>query len=77
MTMSGDESCLRVFETAKDHLKPEGTFMSIDPAYTEHQYIIAKFLISTDRGKSIRTQTRWITYKVDISVIGDFQFIII
>jgi len=36
-------------------LKPGGRFVTVDPCWTDHQHPVARFLISRDRGRNVRT----------------------
>jgi cyclopropane fatty-acyl-phospholipid synthase-like methyltransferase len=53
-----DEACRQVFETAINHLSKGGSLLTIDPTFVPKQNAIAKFIISKDRGKSIRTSSQ-------------------
>jgi len=50
-----DDAALALFELAKRGLKPEGKLVTIDPCYTDGQHPLARWMISKDRGRSIRT----------------------
>ena len=45
----------KLFQTALENLKEEGLLLTIDPTYVRNQNFIARFIISKDRGKSIRS----------------------
>lgn len=40
---------------AQKALKPGGYLFTIDPCFVENQHVVAKFLVSHDRGKFVRT----------------------
>lgn len=50
-----DDEASTLIRTAYHHLKPGGHLVSIDGCYHDGQSRIARFLISRDRGKAIRT----------------------
>jgi len=50
-----DLSSKKLFQTALENLKEEGLLLTIDPTYVRNQNFIARFIISKDRGKSIRS----------------------
>ena len=50
-----DYEVRHLFQLAKDALKDDGLFVSIDPCYVDKQSMISKMLIDRDRGKNIRT----------------------
>lgn len=54
-----DESINKVFNTIFGVLKPGGRLITMDPTYIERQNPIAKFLISLDRGRNVRTPAEY------------------
>ena len=50
-----DEESKRLFEVASCSLKPGGYLVTLDGAYIKNQSKIAKYIISKDRGKHVRT----------------------
>jgi len=50
-----DPSALRLFDLASNALKPHGVLVTIDPVYSKNQHWFAKWLISIDRGRAVRT----------------------
>jgi cyclopropane fatty-acyl-phospholipid synthase-like methyltransferase len=54
-----DEEVIHLFSLAKNFLKPAGRIITIDPCYIENQRILAKFMISRDRGQNVRTSNQY------------------
>jgi len=52
-----DETAESVFKLAFSALKPSGRFVTIDPCFAPKQNLIARFLISKDRGQNIREKS--------------------
>ena len=50
-----DISAKKIFQTVIDNLDTNGTLLTVDPTFVTNQNLIAKFIISQDRGKSVRT----------------------
>lgn len=50
-----DDQARSALELARDHLAPEGRFVSVDPTLTEGQPRVARFLASRDRGQHVRS----------------------
>ena len=50
-----DEEAETVFGLAHQALKPSGRLITIDPVYSEKQSALARWVISKDRGQSIRS----------------------
>ena len=50
-----DISAKKLFQTVIDNLDTNGTLLTVDPTFITNQNRIAKFIISQDRGKSVRT----------------------
>jgi SAM-dependent methyltransferase len=51
-----DQTAQSVFKLAYSALKPSGRMITIDPCYAPEQNIIARFLISKDRGQNVRNR---------------------
>jgi SAM-dependent methyltransferase len=51
-----DETAKAVFKLAYSALKPGGRMITIDPCYDPKQSMIARFLISKDRGQNVRNR---------------------
>ena len=56
--LTDDEGSV-LFELAKKALRPSGRLITLDPCYVEDQSRIARFLLSRDRGRYIRTDVRY------------------
>ena len=54
-----DEECKRLFELASTSLKKNGRLITLDGVYTEDQSFLARFFVSRDRGKHIRTVSEY------------------
>lgn len=54
-----DEVAANLVETAHVALKPGGRFVTFDPVFAPGQSLMAKFLISKDRGQNVRTQEEY------------------
>jgi len=54
-----DESASTVLKLAHQSLKPGGRFVSFDPCFDTEQTPIARFLVSNDRGKNVRTKAAY------------------
>ena len=50
-----DEESKKLFEVASYSLKPGGYLVTLDGVYIKNQSKIAKYIISKDRGKNVRT----------------------
>lgn len=55
-----DAIAQELFETAYNALRPGGTLLTLDPVYTENQSLIAKYIVSKDRGQAVRTDNAYI-----------------
>lgn len=51
-----DEEAIALFEVAKSVLKPGGRLITFDGCYREGQSRIARFILSQDRGRFVRTK---------------------
>ena len=49
-----DDEVLNLFEIGKIALQDNGKMITIDPCFVQGQNIIAKYLISKDRGQNVR-----------------------
>ena len=50
-----DVEALQLFHLAQVALKPGGRLVTIDPCFVEKQSLWARYIISKDRGKNVRT----------------------
>jgi SAM-dependent methyltransferase len=50
-----------VLQLAGEALKPGGSFISFDPCFDSSQNIVARFLISNDRGQHVRTKEKYLS----------------
>ena len=50
-----DDEAKTVFSLARQALRPGGVAITVDPVYTEDQSSLARWVISKDRGRSIRS----------------------
>ena len=50
-----DTNLQSVFSAIRSKLKPGGRFVTLDPTFVENQNFISKTLVSSDRGKSVRS----------------------
>ena len=56
-----DDEALELFELSKTALKQGGRLITLDNCYGEGQSSVARFIISRDRGRFIRTKNEYIT----------------
>lgn len=54
-----DDVALELLQVAHQLLKPGGRFVSIDPTYLRHQQWSSRWIISKDRGQSVRQEQQW------------------
>ena len=54
-----DDEVKEVLDVAMQLLKPGGRFVAIEPSYLIKQSGLSKWIMSKDRGQSIRTDARW------------------
>jgi len=54
-----DTELHQLLEDAYALLKPNGRFVALEPTYLRHQSATAKWIMSQDRGQSIRTEAGW------------------
>lgn len=55
-----DDDAIQLFKLAKSTLKPEGRLITLDGCYMKGQSWLARFILSRDRGKYIRTKDQYI-----------------
>ncbi len=55
-----DQESRTLFELAYDSLKPSGTIVTYDSVFVEYQSRIARYIISKDRGRHVRTPAKYI-----------------
>jgi SAM-dependent methyltransferase len=58
----GDEEALAIMRLAYKALKPEGRLLTVDPCLEPGQSPIARFLVSNDRGKSVRNKAAYASF---------------
>ncbi len=74
-----DPEAVSLFELAARSLKPDGRLVTIDPVYTEDQSRMARWIISRDRGRNVRTQDAYEALipsgfgRVDPEVVSDLS----
>jgi len=72
-----DKEALSLFSIAKSLLKNSGRLVTLDGCYTEDQRTFARFVLSKDRGKYVRTKEQYLrlAYKyfqnIDITIRHD------
>lgn len=54
-----DHECITLFQAAKLTLRPGGVFLALDPLYDPAQSAAARYIISKDRGKAVRTMEQY------------------
>lgn len=54
-----DHECITLFQAAKQTLRPGGVFLALDPVYHPAQSAAARYIISKDRGKAVRTMEQY------------------
>ena len=55
-----DNEALQLFELARSALKKGGRLITLDGCYTEEQSLTARFLLSIDRGRYLRTKDQYL-----------------
>ncbi len=55
-----DAEAVHLLDIAKQALKPDGCFVSIDPCYEPGQSAIARYLINKDRGDHVRRRPEYV-----------------
>ena len=56
-----DKECIDLFQVAKKALRPGGFFLALDPVYHQPQSMLARYIISKDRGKAVRTTEQYLS----------------
>jgi SAM-dependent methyltransferase len=51
----GDQQVVSLLQTLKSLLKPGGRLLTVDPTWTPDQGLVARLLISSDRGRFVRS----------------------
>ena len=76
-----DEESKKLIEAANKVLKPGGCLVTIDNIYIKNQSFIARFLISKDRGKNVRTLDQYLRIgqtvfpKIEYQIIHDMLMV--
>ena len=55
-----DKQILNLLKLIKKTLKKDGRLITLDPIFSKNQNYLAKFLISHDRGKNIKTKKKYL-----------------
>lgn len=55
-----DSDAIELFELARVMMKPSGRLVTIDGCYVKGQSLIARYLLSIDRGKHVRTGEEYV-----------------
>ena len=55
-----NDQILDLLKILKKTLKKKGSIITLDPIYMKNQNFFAKFLISHDRGKNIKTKKEYL-----------------
>lgn len=55
-----DDAARELFSLAQGSLRPGGRLVSIDNCYRDGQSSVARYLIQKDRGKNVRTESRYV-----------------
>ena len=55
-----DKQILNLLKLIKKTLKKDGRLITLDPIFSKNQNYLAKFLISHDRGKNIKTKKEYL-----------------
>lgn len=66
-----DDEALQLFEIAKSALKPHGRLITLDGCYTEGQSRLKHFLLSSDRGRYVRTEDQY--YALASKIFSDIK----
>lgn len=56
----GDNECLALFELAHAALKNGGRLITLDGVFAPHQSRLARYLVSRDRGRFVRTEREYV-----------------
>ena len=70
-----DEEAKKCFQISKASLKYGGRLVTIDPVYLNNQSLIARFIISRDRGQNVRTPDQYL--KIVKTVFSNIEYQII
>lgn len=54
-----DDEAMQLFELARSTLKPDGRLITLDGCYTKGQSWLARFILSKDRGRYVRTKDQY------------------
>jgi hypothetical protein len=74
-----DDQALTLLQIAAAAMKPGGRLITVDPAFTPDQHLIARLLISNDRGRFVRSPDRYgelahaVFSRVDLHVRHDLM----
>jgi SAM-dependent methyltransferase len=55
-----DDEVTTLFQSAKDVMNEDGVLVTSDPLLTPDQSFIARYLVSRDRGKNVRTEREYL-----------------
>jgi SAM-dependent methyltransferase len=55
-----DDEAIRLFEHARDALKPGGRLVTGDPCFVDGQSPVARWIVRKDRGKYVRTRDAYL-----------------
>lgn len=66
-----DNKAIELFELAKTALTPSGRLITIDGCYAERQSSFARYLLSIDRGRHVRTKEEYV--KLAYNVFPDIK----
>jgi len=66
-----DDVVENIISLAYKSLKPEGRLLTIDAAYDQDQNFIAKYLVSKDRGRNVRTKDKYESFINKIFINND------
>jgi SAM-dependent methyltransferase len=76
-----DDEAIQLFELSKSKLKPGGRLITLDGCYEKKQSSIARFLLSLDRGRYVRTKNQYLALsskiftKIKVSIHQDLLII--
>jgi SAM-dependent methyltransferase len=74
-----DDQALILLRTAAGAMKPDGRLITVDPAFTPDQHLVARLLIANDRGRFVRSPERYgelartVFSRVDLHVRHDLM----
>jgi len=54
-----DDEAIEVLELSKRIMKPDGRLVCLEATYLAHQTRISKWIVSTDRGRCVRSEQEW------------------